>query len=95
MSDISNTERMGTALDTFGELCVIEERVTALREVVPDKDWTPPNEGMVNLSIVMGDVNRRQAAYRTALEHMRYWARREAQDTRNDLGEWVREDENK
>ena len=94
MSDLSNEERMSTVLDEFGALCVIEERVTALREIVPDKDWTPPNEGMVNLTIIMEKVNRQQAAYRKALDQMRYWALREAQDIRNDLGEWVGEDEN-
>ena len=36
-------------LDHFGDLCVIEERATALREVIPRKDWTPPGRGNVGI----------------------------------------------
>ena len=86
VKDVATRERAkGETMDHFGELCVIEERVHALREVVPVKSWTPPSDNMVNLHLVMEKVNETQTAYRRALAEMRNWACREAQDIRDRL----------
>ena len=87
VKDVATRERAkGETLDTFGELCVIEERVHALREVVPSKDWTPPpTTHWRGLKRAMDRANRLQAAYREALADMRQCAVREAQEIRNRL----------
>ena len=76
----------GETLDHFGELCVIEERATALREAIPRKDWTPPGREMSEYHHpVMEKLNRAQAQYRRALADIRLWAVSEAEFIRDRL----------
>ena len=84
--DVATRERVKSeTLDTFGELVTIEERIDRLLHVLPRRDWTPPRDAMVNLSITIERLNNLQASYRAALVDGRHWARREAQCIRNDV----------
>ena len=72
-------------LDTFGELVATEERIDRLLHVLPRRDWTPPQDAMVNLSITMERLNNLQARYRAALVDVQQWTRHEAQHIRDDV----------
>ena len=89
VKDVATRERAkGETLDHFGELRVIEERATALREAIPRKDWTPPGKYMDMAEYhhpVMEKLNRAQAQYRRALADIRLWAVSEAEFIRDRL----------
>lgn len=83
---VATRERVKSeTLDTFGELVATEERIDRLLHVLPRRDWTPPQDAMVNLSITMERLNNLQARYRAALVDVQQWTRHEAQHIRDDV----------